>query len=77
MKQFSEFSKEDQRLICEAMRINNDTMLNALDGKIVDNSDEFEACINNMSKDAKLFLIEILKGSLPEEYIEYKGGLKQ
>ena len=37
MKQFTEFSKEDQNLIREAMRINNDTVLNALDGKIVDN----------------------------------------
>lgn len=68
MKEFATFSKEDQRLICEAMRINNDAALSALKGNYVDNSAEFKACLQNMSDDAKVYMIELLEQSLPEEY---------
>jgi len=68
MKEFNEFSKEDQKLICEAMWMNNDTALNALKGNVVDHSTEFKSCIQNMSNDAKTHLITLLEKSLPEEY---------
>jgi hypothetical protein len=68
MKEFSTFSKEDQRLICEAMLLNNDAALNALNGNFVNNATEFKACIQNMSYDAKMYMIELLEKSLPEEY---------
>jgi len=68
MKQFNELSKDDQRLICEVMRLQNEAALSALDGCRVDNSEEIESNFKNMSYDAKLHTIEILKNSLPEQY---------
>jgi len=68
MKQFNELSKDDQRLICEVMRLQNEAALSALDGFRVDNSEEIESNFKNMSYDAKLHTIEILKNSLPEQY---------
>lgn len=68
MKEFTTFSKEDQRLICEVRRLQNEAAISALTGKIVDNSAEFEACVKNMSYEARLYMIELLENSLPEEY---------
>jgi len=34
MKEFTEFSKEDQKLICEAMCINNEMLLFLMCGKV-------------------------------------------
>jgi len=68
MKQFTEFTQEDQKLICEAMRINNEGALSAMQGIYIDNSEEFKNVIQNMGKEAKEYMIEILKSSLPEEY---------
>jgi len=68
MKEFSEFEKEDQRLICEAMRINNELVLNPMIGKVPPTHGDFMRCIENMSFEAKEFLIEELKKGLPEEY---------
>ena len=68
MKEFTEFSKEDQKLICEAMCINNEMLLFPMCGKVPPTSKEFEKCIQNMSFEATEFLIEELKKALPEEY---------
>lgn len=68
MKQFNELSKEDQELILEVMRLQNEAARSALDGGWVDNSEEIKSKFRNMSHDAKLHTIEILENSLPEQY---------
>ncbi len=68
MKEFTEFSKEDQRLICEAMCINNEMALNPMIGKVPPTQEDFVNCIKNMSFEATEFLIEELKKWLPAEY---------
>jgi len=68
MKEFREFSKEDQKLICEALQINNEMMLFPMFGKKAPSQDEFVSKIENMSYEAKEYLAETLKNSLPEEY---------
>ena len=68
MKDFSKFSKEDQKLICEALLSHNNAVISSMKGNYINNSEEFTNYIRNMSADAKEFMIETLKNSLPEEY---------
>jgi hypothetical protein len=68
MTQFTEFSKEDQRMICEAMSINNEMMLNPMIGEVPPTSEDFRNCIKNMSMEATEYRIEELKKGLPEKY---------
>jgi len=69
MKEFAEFSKEDQKLICAAMGINNAMVLNPMIGKVPPSREAFVSCIQNMSFEAKEFLIEELKKGIPDEYL--------
>jgi len=65
MKQFGELSKEDQRLICEAMQIHNEMIL---PNKSAPTYEQFQEKLDSMSGDALRYLaVEIIK-TLPEEY---------
>ena len=68
MKEFSEFDKEDQKSICEALCIHNKMIINPLIGIVPPNQKEFEYSITNMSKEATEYLIDVLKKSLPNGY---------
>lgn len=68
MKEFNELSKEDQKLICEAMKLHSEAMQNIIDGIHIDNSEEFRSKLETMSSDAREHMIEFLKGYLPKEY---------
>lgn len=68
MKQFSEFSKEDQKLICEALQINNGMRLASILHTKAPTQEQFVDCLCNMSYEAKEYLADTLKNSLPKEY---------
>ena len=69
MKEFSQFSKEDQKLICEALSLHNEAITKAMKGDFIDNSEAFSKCTQNMTYEAKEYMIEILKRSLPKEHM--------
>lgn len=62
MKEFSEFSKGDQKLIAEALGEHN-KMISG-----VEDNGRFEFCIQNMTGEAREFLLEKLKCTLPAEF---------
>lgn len=68
MKEFKDFSIDDKRLICEAMQIQNKAALAAIEGLFINTDEEFENVIKNMSYEAKEYMIELIKSTLPDEY---------
>lgn len=62
MKQFNELSKDDQRLICEVMRLRNEAALSIINGRWIDNSGEIDYNIRSMSGMTEMYnLIEDIK----------------
>ena len=74
MKEFSELSKEDQKLICEAMSIHNEVMSSIIKGVYVNKDEELKNKCKNMSNDAKEYMIEILTQHLPKNIDNYQRG---
>lgn len=68
MKEFNQFSKEDQKSICEALLIHNEMVLFPRIGRKAPSQDEFVSKLENMSCEALAFLAETLENALPEKY---------